>query len=98
MEISLHRERPSIDNWIPRVCKHDGHSRVPGVLTAVADQLEDQWDRFIPSEIAGDRVTYMQERGFSQAVHGCVNLINKMQEHRHDSALEETQGWSYSVN
>jgi len=56
MEISLHRKCPSIDNCIPRVWKHDGYSRVPGVLTAVADQLEDQRDRLIPSEIAGDRV------------------------------------------
>ena len=52
MEFSLH-ECPSIDNWIPYVCKHDGHSVV---LAAVADQLEDQRDRLIPSEIAGDRI------------------------------------------
>jgi hypothetical protein len=56
MEISLHRKCPSIDICIPRVWKHDGHSRAPGVLTTVADQLKDQWDRLILSEIAGDRV------------------------------------------
>jgi hypothetical protein len=66
----MHRKRPSIDNRIPRVCKHDGHSRIPGVLTAVADQLEDQWDRLIPSEIAGDRVMGKSEglTGLSMAV------------------------------
>ena len=52
----VYRKCPSVDYCIPRLCKHDGHSRVSGVLTAVVDQLEDQWDRLIPSEIAGDRV------------------------------------------
>ena len=64
MEISLHRECPSIDNWIPRVCEHNGHS---GILTqaAVADQLEVHWDGFIPPEIAGDRVMGKSEGSYT---------------------------------
>ena len=69
MEISLHRECPSIDHWIFRVCEH-GHS---GILTAVADQLEDQWDRLIPSDIAGNRVMGKSEG--SNTLSGAVSQI-----------------------
>ena len=47
-------------------------------MTAVADQLDDQWD---PSEIAGDRVMGTGEG--SNTLSDCI--INKMQELHHDS-------------
>ena len=72
MEVSVHGKCPAVDNCIPRVWKHDGHSRAPGVLTGVADQQEDQWSRLIPSEIAGDRVM-----GKSEGSDGFFMAVNK---------------------
>ena len=47
----------------------------PGVLTAVADKLEDQWDRLVPSEIAGDRVVGKSKlKRCPSIVHGCAQF------------------------
>jgi len=59
--------------------------------------LEDQWDGFIPSEIASDRVMGKDKRKSSDRLSMAVLIIkvNMMQEHSHDFALEETHGWLY---
>ena len=66
MEISLHCECPSSENYILRVFEHDGYQLLLGSDTAVVNLMEDQRDRIIPSQIASDRVMGKSKKAGTQ--------------------------------